>query len=258
MWFFVDETWSPTEFRPKFGILFGTLIKDDQLVLLDKFLFSIRRKYYGIEHAKDLHRELKGNSLLSQNILKKWSKNQPIPNNICIVKEILSYPIQRPDFFLKVFASTVFSDSSKKPGLLSPNPKKLATPFRTLIENVSKAASEHDPSKKVTLVFDQRLDAQKDIAIAVNNFVAGLNLPNIEPYPYFAVSNVSPGVQLADIFAYLLSKYIQGKRPLDGLYRDLSKLKWVSISTPKRYGFNRYDEKITKNVTFYTVRRRWA
>ena len=90
MWFFVDETWPRPEFEPKFGILFGVLIRDDQLVLLDNLLFSIRKKYFGVSHAKDLSKELKGNSLLSNYVLNKWEPNKPIPNNICIVKHRFS------------------------------------------------------------------------------------------------------------------------------------------------------------------------
>jgi hypothetical protein len=254
MWFFVDETWSPEEYEPKYGILMGVLVKDEELKALDDFLFAIRKKYYGKDHAKDLNHELKGSKLLSNSVLKMIKPGEPIPKNVCIVKEMLSFPIQR-DIYIKAFASTVYSGNKNNPSLLSPNSKQLAEPFRRLIENVAQAALEDVPGRKVTLVFDQRLDAQKGISIAIKNYVAGLKLPNVEVYPYFAVSNVSPGVQFADVLAYILSKRVQGKEKK--LYSDMKQLCWESKGTPKKYGLMLFDEmRVGKNYK-YVVRKKW-
>ena len=65
MWLFVDETWSPQSLCPAFGIMLGVLVQHDQLEQLDRFLFAVRRKYYGEDHARNLHHELKGKDLFS-------------------------------------------------------------------------------------------------------------------------------------------------------------------------------------------------
>lgn len=256
MWFFVDESWSADVYSPKFGVLLGVLVKDEDLARLDKFLFSTRKKYFGAANAKNKGFELKGKDLLNKNILKLHQPGKPIPRNICIVKEMLSYPIEK--FYLKIFASTVFSMTNAHPPLLSPNPRLLSEPFRRLIENVSMAASEDAPDRKVTLVFDQRIGAQKGIAIAIYNYVAGMRLPNVEIFPYFAVSNVSPGVQFADVMAYLLAKREEKDRLykaiIMGLYNEMKELCWAS-KTVKRFGLTKFNEKIERGVAKYTIRK---
>lgn len=261
MWFFVDETWCPDSFLPKFGVLLGILVKDSQLISLSKLLYGTRKKYYGEANAKDAHCELKGKELLSNHILSLVEPRKSLPKNICIVKELLSYPITRNNFYLKIFASTVYSMTNKLPQLLSPNPRDLYEPFKRLIENVSMAAQEDEPKSKVTLVFDQRIGAQKDIAIAIHNYIGGMRLPNINIHPYFAVSNICPGVQFADIMALLLSKRIQRKslvsqRVIMDLYNDMKNLCWVSKeATPKRYGLVSFNEIIGKEGIRYTIRK---
>lgn len=256
MWFFVDESWSADTCDPKFGVLLGVLVKDEELSKLDKFLFSVRKKYYGSAHAKNKGFELKGKNLLNKQILQLCEPGKPTPKNLCIVKEMLSYPSKK--YYLKIFASTVFSMTNRHPSLLSPNPKLLSEPFKRLIENVSIAASEDVPDRKVTLVFDQRTGAQKDIAIAIYNYVAGMKLSNVEIYPYFAISNVSPGVQFADVMAYLLAKRTENDRLyktiIMDLYNDMKELCWASNAV-RRFGLVKFNEKIDKGVTKYTIRK---
>jgi len=259
MWFFVDESWSSNDYSPKFGVLSGVLIKDEDLEALDKFIFSIRKKYYGSTQAKNRDYELKGKDLLSKYIMKLYVANKKsLPRNICIVKELICFPGNK-NFYLKVFSSTVFSATSTHPSLLPTDPRLLSKPFKSLIENVSMAASEDVPGRKVTLVFDQRIGAQKDIAIAIYNYVAGMKLPNIEIFPYFAVSNISPGVQFADILAYLLAKKEEkdplSKRLIMQLYKDMKYLCWKSEKIPNQFGLNRFNEKIEGGVATYTIRK---
>ncbi len=247
MWCFIDESWSPDEYRPRFGVLLGVLILNEQLSRLDDFLFATRKKYFGLKHAKDRELDLKGKELLSNGVLKRWKKTGQIPKNVCVVKEVLGLPIKAPEFYVRVFGSTVFSPDDRLPSLVSPDVRQLAAPFRSLIQNVAAAAREYSPERSVNIVFDQRLDAQSKIAIAVTNFIAGTQLTNVRRYPYFAVSNVSPGVQVADIFAHLLAKRAQGHKRVMGLYNDLKRLQWESTdpqSNPKRYGLVRFNETI--------------
>ncbi|PLX99283.1 MAG: hypothetical protein C0623_09380 [Desulfuromonas sp.] len=256
MWLFVDESWPPENHNPHFGVLFGILVLENQLMRLDKFLYDTRKKYFGKENAKDKTKDLKGKQLLSKKVLEMITPGKPFPNNISIVKEILSFPIvDHGDFYLKAFASTVFREDAN-PSLLSPDPKKLSRPFKEMLENVSQAAREDHKGKKVNLVFDQRLGAQQGIAIAIHNYINGMGLKNISSYPYFAVSNVSPGVQVADIMAHLLSKRAQKKQAVMSLYKSMCKLQWES-KDGKRFGFVRYDEKKVDGEVKYTIRGTW-
>ena len=55
--------------------------------------------------------------------------------------------------------------TSVHPPLLSPDPRLLSDPFKRLIENVSTAAKEDVPGRKVTLVFDQRMMLSSKVVI---------------------------------------------------------------------------------------------
>lgn len=260
MWFFIDESWSPKDSSSPFGLLSGVLVEESKLPDLDRFLFQVRKKYYGSEHARDYTRDLKGNTLLSNAMIRMWSKIGSMPNNICVVKEMLTYPTINPEIYFKTFASFIYSSNGELPDLLNPDPKKLATPIKSIIENVSMAATEHNPDASVKLIFDQRLGAQEGLAIAMRHFIAGIGLKNIHPYPYFAVSNICPGIQFADVFAYLLSRRAQKVKELFPLYKLWMGHQWQSPvgATPHRYGLGRWNESTTASGDRrYTVRNSW-
>ncbi|HLO65828.1 MAG TPA: DUF3800 domain-containing protein [Holophaga sp.] len=257
--FFVDESWSPDGASPSFGLLSGILVEEETLEKLENFLFLIRKKYYGKDHARDYTKDIKGKDLLSNYMIKLWAKNGTMPNNICIAKEMLTFPILNKEIFFKSFASFIFSENSTKPDLLSPDPKRLSIPIRNLIENVSEAAQAHRAERQVKLVFDQRLGSQEGLAISMKHFIAGTGLSNIHPYPYFAVSNISPGVQFADVFAYLLAKQAQGFKEVQSLYHQWRESLWQSEegASVKKYGLNSWTEQKNNGERNYAVRRPW-
>jgi len=256
MFFFVDESWSPDEYPEKFGVLLGVLIPRENLKTLDNFLYNMRFKYFNKQHAKDLTRELKGTTLISNNVLKKWEKDMPL--KLCIAYEILKLPIVDKRFYCTVFASTVHSGTTKHPQLFAPYAKQLTRPFRELLEKVSRAAYDFDPTRNVTLIFDERPKAQTDLAISIKNFISGMRVANIDSCPYFAVSHASSGIQIADVFTSILSKRIQKIPKVITLYNQLRKLQWESTTEPKRWGFSRYNEHIDDNKLLkYTIRRKW-
>ncbi len=47
MWFFVDESWCPDNHAPKFGVLAGVLLRQDDLMKYDNLLYGVRKKYFG-------------------------------------------------------------------------------------------------------------------------------------------------------------------------------------------------------------------
>lgn len=259
MWFFVDESWGPDNITPAYGVLSAVLMESSGLPTLERFLFQVRKKYYGKDHARDYKKDIKGKELLSNQMVKLWNTIKTMPNNISLAKELLMFSAHNEDVYFKTFASVVYSSNARHPDLLSPDPKRLSTPFRVLIENASKAAHERDPNAVVKLVFDQRLGSQEGLAIAMKHFIAGIGLANIHPYPYFAVSNVCPGVQCADVFAYIISKKVQQVGELESFYRLWRTLQWQSPEgeRPQKFGLNRWDEKNTHGVRSYTVRRGW-
>lgn len=240
---YFDESWQINKSGEKIGVLFGFLIPKNHIMDLDNLMYSTRKKYFGIEHAKDKTKELKGNKLLSNYTFKIAKKNkEAIVKNHCVVKEIISWlDKQRSSFQPKLFCSIVYGPD---PNLKCMNPKNLELPFKDLCIKISSAAYSIDKESNVSLIFDQRLGVQIDIAISIYNFIAGSNLKNLNPHPYFAVSNVDPGVQVADIFGYIVGKKACGDDKFKKWYNDLKKFQWNGyITDKKRWGFQRYDSK---------------
>ncbi|MFC1488572.1 DUF3800 domain-containing protein [Thermodesulfobacteriota bacterium] len=251
---YFDETWQTLQGGQRVGVIFGLILKKELLLRLDNFLYKVRKKYYGKVQAKDKKSELKGKQLFS-NITFKIERENPgvMPNNHCIAMEVISWCKALPASIApKVFASIVYGTD---PHLKCLDPKRLDLPFMDLCIKISEAASEMERNGSVTLVFDERYGVQKGIAISIYNFIRGVGVNNINPYPLFAVSNVDPGVQLADIFAYIVGKRATKDQRFIVWYKRISSLQWKGeVAGKKRWGFQRYE---TRANGSYKIRRTW-
>ena len=125
---------------------------------LDRQLFTIRRKYYGEEHAKDMMRELKGTALLSNNSFKMQDLHG-YSKNLAVVHEVFSWvALHAPE--LKLIGISIYGD--KRPPLLAPDPKKLSRPFKELCTRILAGIPK---GKRCQLVLDQRVSAQKGLPL---------------------------------------------------------------------------------------------
>lgn len=248
---YFDESWQESVTGLRIGVLFGLLLDKAISCNLDNLLYQVRKKYYGKTQAKNRNSELKGNLLLSNQTFQIAARNPNVmPINHCIAMEIISWCILSTD--AKVFASIVYGPD---PHLKCMDPKHLELPFSDLCVKISQAASEIKPDHEVSLVFDQRLGAQKNIAISIYNFIGGSGLDNLNSHPYFGVSNVDPGIQVADIFAYIVGKRALKDQKFIHWYERIKKLQWSGkISGKKRWGFQRYD---AQSDGSFNIRKGW-
>lgn len=209
MWCFLDESWAERSRGGRVGVIFALTAVGSAIPLIDRHLYAVRKRYYGPEHAKDATQELKGSSLLSKSSFKLATRlKTEMPRNHCVVREVLTYcGRNRNRLGLNAFAAIVFGVDPKLDCL---TPRLLELPFRELLLNVSACCAQASSRDHVILVMDQRGRAQEGIAISIHNFVAGVELANVIPYTYFAVSNVAPLVQVADICAYITARRAAG------------------------------------------------
>lgn len=215
MWCFVDESWQSGK-TEEVGVLASVFGPQSEFSELDRELFRLRRKYYGVEHAKDLRRELKGSDLFS-NASFKYQKSG-YSKNLSLARELLEWTATRE---IKLVGITVYGNT--RPPLLAPHSKLLTQPFRELCIRLLAYSAEHKPSH---LIFDQRIGVQEEISIAVCHYLAGIHGPRrMIPHPFIGVSNVWPGLQLADIVAHILGRYAIGDTRFDAWYRSISKLR---------------------------------
>ena len=64
MWCFFDESWVENGELSLMAVG-GVLLSEEVLPAIDDLLYNTRKKYFGVDHAKDPSNELKGNQLLS-------------------------------------------------------------------------------------------------------------------------------------------------------------------------------------------------
>ena len=243
MWCFIDESWAERKDGGRVGVIFAVTVAGSAVPVVDHKLYATRRQWYGAEHAKDATRELKGSELLSNSCCRLAARlKREAPRNHCVAREILSWcGKERERLSLNAFAAIVFGTDPKLDCL---TPRLLELPFRELLFDVSECCRAANRRDHVTLVMDQRGRAQEGIAISVHNFVAGVGLDNVIPYTYFAVSNVAPLVQVADICAYVTARRAVGDaRFLQPWWADVMRLQWSGrVEGKLRHGFRRYDQ----------------
>lgn len=231
MWCFVDESWHEGK-EEHVGVLAAALGNESDFERLNRHLFRIRKKFYGEEHARDLTRELKGSALFSNNSFKHHDAG--FSKNVSGGQEVIEWMLKSK---IRLVGICVYGD--KKPPLLAPQHKQLAAPFRELCIRVIASV----PAKqRGQLIFDQRLGAQEDISIAVHNYLAGIPDPKrLVPHPMIGVSNVWPGLQLADLVAHILGRYSIGDDRFQSFYRKLTRVQMVGEdhNGKKVYGFRR-------------------
>jgi len=231
MWCFVDESWHEGK-QEHVGVLAAVLGSEAEFEALNRHLFRIRRKYYGDEHARNLRHELKGTTLFSNNSFKHQSAG--FSKNLSVGREIIEWLTNSP---IRLVGICVYGDSM--PPLLAPQLKQLATPFRELCIRMIAGVPK---GQRGQLIFDQRLGAQEEISISVHNYLAGVSGPKrLVPYPMIGVSNVWPGLQLADIVAHVLGRYATGDDRFLPFYRKLARVQMVGEdhNGKKVFGFRR-------------------
>ncbi len=249
MWCFFDESY-PDEG----GVtsILCCLMKSETIEFLDKRIYLAKRKYWGEAQAKSLRTELKGSKLLSNNSFKMAEKHGS-SRNFFVAQEILAecsnYADEHP---IKIFGCAVYGAQDLLKEINRED--KLTFPIAEVLRGVSAAAQEIDGKRKVNLVFDEQL-SDLELAISTRRFVSGVGIPNISHYPLIAVSHVSPGLQLADIGAYILGRRAAGDHRFHVWLTRLKQLEWKGkVSGIDRWGIQRRDI----SELGVTVRKRWA
>ncbi|MDZ4684844.1 MAG: DUF3800 domain-containing protein [Planctomycetaceae bacterium] len=237
MWCFFDESYQTA--NGGVTAIAACLMNDRTVKGLDLVLYDARRNHFGIDHARDLTRELKGASLLSRGSfdqMEKYGNNRNIELTQQVITKCVEFTAQHP---IWLFGAVVYGEVGviKKLGT-----DRLVRPVADILDKVSAAAARSDSHRRVNLVFDSQIcGAEPDIAAAVRKFVAGVRLHKISIYPLVGVSHVSPGIQLADICAYILGRKAIGDERFDYWLQQIRQLEWHgSINCYPRSGIQRW------------------
>lgn len=197
---FVDESYRKADEPNAKSTFSAFLVREQRYRELDAKLFELKRHFWKVENSYDL--ELKGRELLSKGAIELPKNREFVSQAVYLCKEVgavLFAVVQHGTL-------TLASESNRLPGL-----------YRALLKRVNTFMQEKFPEDRATFFFDG-IDRQtnRKIAVSFNNFMhkhhSGKEYQNILPSPFFCDSEVSPGIQLADVISYCVNERYVGRR----------------------------------------------
>jgi len=234
---FVDESEFPSPSRPGGYTLYsGAVIDPRKSKSLSREIFVLNKKFWDINEPQEF--EIKGHLLLNNRAMTS-------PKKLEYVDEILSLCKSHG---VLAFAVGLGSSPATLPGFADKAEFKMLV---VLLERIEMMMQEQYPSDMATLVFDSRGEGtDKSRALTFGNFIyghsLGSNLHQIVDTPLFVSSSITVGIQIADLFAYVLAQYNLGRHEtkLFRIVERIRELEWRSnrmdVEYPKR-GFRFID-----------------
>jgi len=203
---------------------------------ISREIFNLKRHYFP-DIIEETDFEIKGNLLLSRRSFKADIKT----NEMELREKYRFFSNDIIDlccnYQLKVFSVTK-KVISKEIDLLKIKPDlSLGEPYKIMLRAVNKYIEEFYPKNIATFVFDE-LQRGKDEkrSLCFTRYMyktrTGMNYSkNISILPYFANSKVSEGSQIADLFAYIINEWHQGRLELEEYYQKIKSCEYKSVTT---------------------------
>lgn len=197
---FVDESYRrPDEPNAK-STFSALLIQDQRYRELDRKLFELKHVFWKVENSYDF--EVKGRQLLNERAITLPKNRESISQLIFLCKEVeaVVFAVVQPGTL------TLASQSNRLPNL-----------YRALLWRVNTFMQEKLAEDRALFFFDGiDHETNRKVAISFNNFMHrhhwGKAYQHVLPTPFFCDSEVSPGIQLADVLAYCVNERYVGRR----------------------------------------------
>ncbi len=219
----VDESEWP---RPKvpggYTVWVGVALQPKRGKEFFREIFNLERKFWKVEEPYDL--EIKGRLLLNKKALTSPKKREFTEEilSLCELNGILTFAV----------------------GLRYPGTKPLDTMsdnstyrvFNLLLERVELMMAESSPDEMAVVAFDsQEAGSDRNRALQFGNFLygnpAGRAMQHIIDTPFFVDSQATKGIQIADLFAYIVSQQNLGKQELSSYFNRIREMEWHSQRT---------------------------
>ena len=202
-------------FKTQRGIKFGRDLGGENLRLSNARRLPGHRVPGHITGHTDF--ELKGRELLNEDTVNKCPK---------IVDALIKLFETCGIYNCRTFGHTAPRPTTKV------DEERLSVWYQRLIERINQMCAECDPPEVALLVFDQT-ERGKDAKL-ISNFwrytfghELGRHWQNVQ-LVVFADSSVTPGIEIADITAYVLSGFKQKRKDIKRLYDAILELEWKS------------------------------
>lgn len=143
--------------------------------------------------------------------------------------KIVSDGFRQPDF--SEFADSIHQSAIAVDDRFAENTCPL--PLAHLIERVNSFMLENHPGSKALLIFKSEDTAsERTRSAGLMNFFFktpfGAGFQGVLASPCFAPVSHSPGLQTADLFAYIINQYREGRRDMKEFFAEVESLQWIS------------------------------
>jgi hypothetical protein len=240
---FCDESYSSSSgITSPHSTLAGVAIPLARLKLFSRDMFNLKKRFFNITELSEF--EIKGNRLLGRNKFKN-TEQELARSYFMFVDETLDLCEKHE---IKFFAVTLKMEG-KDDGLKCKTDEgpRLPIHYQFLLERISQHVKETSYRPIATLVFDQMdrgTDRNRSMAFTsymYKNLNGQRFSDNISIIPYFVDSSVSEGAQVADLLAYIVNSYREGRKELKSYFDKVSELQFKSRGR-NMFGF-RYKRK---------------
>ncbi|GBE29634.1 hypothetical protein BMS3Bbin04_00655 [bacterium BMS3Bbin04] len=241
---FCDESYSSnSNIQSPHSTLVGVAIPLVKLRSFSREMFNLKKEFFDVTELADF--EIKGHKLLNRNKFKNTNSDL-VDQYFEFIREVFGLCHR---YEIKLFSVTLRMDG-KEDGLKCKTEDDLRLPihYQFLLERINQHVKESSYISVATLVFDQmgqRTDRNRSAAFT-NYMYKNVNgqrfAANVSIIPYFVDSSVSEGVQVADLLAYIVNSYREGRVELKEFFDLASDLQFKSIGR-NMFGF-RYKRKM--------------
>lgn len=219
MLIFIDESGQPRSSDPSpFSVLFAIALKTEHSKNFSRELFNLKKIYKGVENSYEW--EIKGRILFGDKYV--------TPKTREFIEEIFALCRQHE---IKIFASIMERPKDNVLDLeMDPHIHRLYT---YLMERVNTYVCQYHSDRRAIFLFDAKDDKSNErLARRFTNFLyktkIGWEFTHILDTPFFVNSKMTPGIQIADLFAYIINQKFQkrGGDLIRKYYQEIRKIQF--------------------------------
>jgi hypothetical protein len=222
---FIDESWQTNIAGNRVASLAAVAVPAEKHNELARRVFNMKKKHFGV--AEMTEAELKGDKLFKKYAF-RCRERFGYSRNLSCVEDMFSLCRE-----LGLLSFATITSNPKHMSLTTGTKRLLTTPYSYLMERIDRCMAERLPGRMANVLFDSRgLGTDEPLAVAFSNFLfrspVGQQHTRILATPFFVVSRLTPGIQIADVFAYVAAQVLDGRPECQPYYQRLQDLQWVS------------------------------
>ncbi len=235
---FVDESrWDRPEKKDYFATTAGVAIEEVTLPDFSRKMIRLKERFFKKSDIGSY--PLRGRLLLNNRSLQSYRKQEFIQElfSLCRLHGVVTFSttrkcsikVEKPEYddFLQNFQRGAISASDKF------NEKEMSLLLAYLMERVNSYVLENHPGKQAKLVFkssNEKRDAIRSSSIL--NFIYkttfGGGFYGLLGNPLFAPAPTADGLQLANLFAYIVNQMHAGRMEMKDYFSEVETMQFIS------------------------------